>query len=149
MVHIFKILWATISVIPIKSHYNYWKSKSFSLVINELKCKVLPRFFFPFSPLTLYIVQTLILFKTPKLFVSILFFMSYSLRLFCSDFSVFLLSFSCPVEGRCLPHPTQLGPEHPPAVHPRCALPTEGVQHSHPIPGGDTRLRLRKGGQEE
>lgn len=53
------------------------------------------------------------------------------------------------VAGWRLSHPTQLSPKRPAAVHPRCALPAEGVQHSHPLPGGDAGLRPRKRGQEE
>lgn len=76
-------------------------------------------------------------------------FISYCLCPFCSDFPCFPLTSSFSVEGWCFPHPTQLGTEFPPAIHPCCALPAEGIQHPHPIPGGDTRLRSRKGGQEE
>lgn len=53
------------------------------------------------------------------------------------------------VAGRCFSHPTQLGPDRPPAVHPSCALPREGLQHSRPLPGGNAGLRSRKRGQEE
>lgn len=118
--------------------------------------------FFPFPPLTPHntfpqflihpsLVTSLLAFillsKLPKLLFLPPLFISYSLRQFCSDFPALPLFF--PVAGRRLSHPTQLGPERPPAVHPRCALPAEGVQRSHPLPGGDTRLRPRKGGQEE
>lgn len=58
--------------------------------------------------------------------------------------SLFLL-----IVGRCLPHTTQLSPGRPPAVHPRRALPAEGVQRSHPLPRGHAWLRPRKRGQEE
>lgn len=59
-----------------------------------------------------------------------------------------IIRYSC-FAGRRLPHPTQLGAELPPAVHPGRALPAEGVQHPHPLPGGHARLCPRKGGQEE
>lgn len=53
------------------------------------------------------------------------------------------------IAGWCLSHPTQFEPEPPAAIHPRCALPAEGLQHSHPLPGGDAGLRPRERGQEE
>lgn len=51
--------------------------------------------------------------------------------------------------GWRLPHPTQLEPEPPAAVHSGRALPAEGLQHSHPLPGGDAGLRPRKRGQKD
>lgn len=53
------------------------------------------------------------------------------------------------VVGRRLPHPTQLDSDLPSALHPGRVLPAEGVQYSHPLPGGDTRLRPGKRGKEE
>lgn len=51
--------------------------------------------------------------------------------------------------GWRLPHPTQLEPEPTAAVHSGRALPAEGLQHSHPLPGGDAGLRPRKRGQKD
>lgn len=51
--------------------------------------------------------------------------------------------------GWRLPHPTQLEPEPQAAVHSGRALPAEGLQHSHPLPGGDAGLRPRKRGQKD
>lgn len=51
--------------------------------------------------------------------------------------------------GWRLPHPTQLEPEPPAAVHSGRPLPAEGLQRSHPLPGGGAGLRPRKRGQKE
>lgn len=78
----------------------------------------------------------------------------FTLRLFFSIFSLLLRQSDrqCPfllAAGWRLPHPTQLEPEPPAAVHSGRALPAEGLQHSHPLPGGGAGLRPWKRGQKE
>lgn len=51
--------------------------------------------------------------------------------------------------GWCLPHSLQLWQTPSTAVHPRCSLPAEGLQHSHPFYRRITGIRTWKGGQEE
>lgn len=80
--------------------------------------------------------------------------------LFCFVFLfLYLFFFTSPVPlplcplvlppGWRLPHPTQLEPEPPAAVHSGRALPAEGLQRSHPLPGGRQGLRPRERGQKE
>lgn len=117
-------------------HLHHLLCKKCSVSLHSLN----PYFYFCLSVLLYLLLALLKAFKTPPLHM-------FLHPIHC--FHVAQTSLLFLVVGRRLPRPTQLSPECPAAVHTCRALPAEGLQRSRSFPGGDTRLRPRKRGQEE